>query len=298
LKPQPPHSSLDPASEPAPLSPDAPLIIGIRDSGVGGLTVARAIRQVLPHARLLYFADTAHVPYGDRRPEEVKYFALSISRFLLAQGAQALVFACNTTSAYALDDARREFDCPVIGMIEPGARAALSTSRNGRIGVLATQATVDSLIYTRTLERFNKDGHEMTVKEVACPEFVPLVEEERTDSPAAHEAARKYLAPLLRSGCDTVILGCTHYPLLLPALHEAAPQIAFVDPALAVAQAVREHSGVLSAVLNEHSEDVFFVSGEAAGVERWVKELLDVPAPRLERGPVFEFEHDRQPVRS
>ena len=120
------------------------VIIGIRDSGVGGLTVARCIRRLLPGASLLYFADTAHVPYGDRSPQEVRHFALSISEFLLAQGAQMLVFACNTSTAYALDLAREKFAAPIVGMIEPGAKAALCASQSGAIGVLATQATVDS----------------------------------------------------------------------------------------------------------------------------------------------------------
>lgn len=261
-------------------------IIGIRDSGVGGLTVARAIRQVLAEARLLYFADTAHVPYGDREPDEVKFFALSISRFLLDQGAQSLVFACNTTSAYALDDARTEFPVPVTGMIEPGARAALKATRSGRIGVLATQATVDSNVYTRTLQFLRAD---CSVREIGCPLFVPLVESEQTDSAQAIAAACKYLGPLRESRCDTIILGCTHFPLLLPILRSLAPHIRFIDPAHAVAREVASHAQVL-AQPNAHAreDDIFFVSGEREGVRRWIQNLLGVPSPRIEAGPIFE----------
>lgn len=279
---------LGPEPEPRP-------IIGIRDSGVGGLTVARAIRQVLAPARLLYFADTAHVPYGDREPDEVKFFALSISRFLLEVGAQTLVFACNTTSAYALDDAREMFPVPVVGMIEPGARAALEATSSGRIGVLATQATVDSNVYSRTLLGLRADA---TVREIGCPLLVPLVEEERAESAEAIEAALKYLEPLIQSRCDTVILGCTHYPLLLPVLRSVAPRIRFIDPAHAVAREVAlqvRSLPVRSGSQAEHAEgDVFYASGEREGLRHWIQNLLGLPAPRIQPGPVFERSKQRE----
>ena len=263
-------------------------IIGIRDSGVGGLTVARAIRQVLAPARLLYFADTAHVPYGDREPDEVKFFALSISRFLLRAGAQTIVFACNTTSAYALDDARAEFSVPIVGMIEPGARAALESTQSGRVGVLATQATVDSGVYSRTLLGLRSDAQ---VREIGCPLLVPLVESERAESAQAQEAARKYLQPLIEACCDTVILGCTHYPLLLPVLRAQAPRIRFIDPAHAVAREVALQARALPAPMGAASQDasdVFYVSGAREGVRHWIQNLLGLPSPRIEAGPVFE----------
>lgn len=280
---------LAPAREPRP-------IIGIRDSGVGGLTVARAIRQVLAHARLLYFADTAHVPYGDREPDEVKFFALSISRFLLEAGAQAIVFACNTTSAYALDDARAEFPVPIVGMIEPGARAALEATQSGRVGVLATQATVDSNVYSRTLLGLSPA---VQAREIGCPLLVPLVESERAESAQAQEAARKYLQPLIESRCDTVILGCTHYPLLLPVLRAAAPRIRFIDPAHAVAREVALQARALpekAGRAGEEARDVFYASGEREGVRRWIQNLLGLPNPRLEVGPVFERAQEHQGV--
>lgn len=259
-------------------------LIGIRDSGVGGLTVARRIREKLPHATLLYFADTAHVPYGDRSPQEVRHFALSISEFLLGHGAQLLVFACNTSSAYALETAQEKFPVPVIGMIEPGARAALEVAGDGPIGILATQATVESDCYPQSIQRL-RPGTE--VLQIACPEFVPLVENEQSESVAAQRACRHRLAPLRESGTKTVVLGCTHYPLLLPVLQEAAPEITFVDPAAAVADQVAAIHPTPTA--HALSGDVFYVSGLREGVEFWIEKLLGETAPDIRRGPVFDL---------
>ncbi len=263
-------------------------VIGIRDSGVGGLTVARCIRKLLPNASLLYFADTAHVPYGDRTPQEVRHFALSISEFLLSEGAQMLVFACNTSSAYALDLAREKFDAPIVGMIEPGARAALQIAPSGPIGVLATLATVESEVYPATLEKLRRGT---ACLQVACPEFVPLVENEQTESVAARRACRRYLQPLREAGVKTVILGCTHYPLLLPLLQNEAPEVCFVDPAEAVACAVAQIVGerAMNTASNAASSDVFFVSGLSEGVRDWIEKLLGQPTPDVRRGPVFDL---------
>ena len=226
------------------------------------------------------------------RPAEVKFFALSISQWLLEQGANTLVFACNTTSAYALKDARAQFPCAVIGMIEPGAGAALKATRNERIGILATQATVDSGVYTRTILALNPVA---STCEVPCPAFVPLVENERTASIEAHEAARKYLQPLREARCDTVILGCTHYPLLLPILQEVAPEIQFIDPAQAVAENV---AATLPASLENPTppDDIFYVSGAQSGVRHWIGALLNNHAPIIESGPVFEMSDHRPQV--
>lgn len=270
-------------------------MIGVRDSGVGGLTVARRIRQALPIVTLLYFADTAHVPYGDRPPHEVRHFALAISEFLIAQGAQVMVFACNTSSAYALDAARGRFSVPVIGMIEPGAHAAHAVSSGGRIGVLATQSTVTSGVYTRSLLKLRPTAHCL---EVACPAFVPLVESEQTETPQAYAMARRYLEPLLKAEVDTVILGCTHYPLLLPVLRALAPHLEFVDPATAVAQAVKllVTTGAIKAAAPRPAalpgEDTIYVSGPRDGVCHWAGKLLQTAAPtrslELRDGPVFD----------
>jgi len=258
------------------------LVLGVRDSGVGGLTVARELRKQLPGAQLLYFADTAHVPYGDKSVEQIQHYALSISDFLLRQGADALVFACNTTSAYALEPARGQFPgVPIFGVIEPGARVAAQHGR--KIGVLATQATVSSGIYSRTLRALNPH---VEVCEVPCPAFVPLVESEKTQGREAREACRHYLAAIERFGADTVILGCTHYPLLLPALCEVAPKLRFVDPATALAEEVAARFPHLEPA---EQPDRFWVSGEREGVSNWIETLLEIPHPRLECGPIFDL---------
>ena len=257
------------------------LTIGIRDSGVGGLTVARRVLQRFPDANLLYFADTAHVPYGDKTPQQVRHYALSISRFLISQGAQMLVFACNTTSALALDTARECFDVPIFGVIRPGARVAAALSQ-GKVGVLATAATVQSGVYTRVLHEYRAD---LEVQEIGCPAFVPLVEAQQTASVEALEACKHYLAPLQRMGADTVVLGCTHYPLLLPALQQVAPHVRFVDPANAVAQEVADCVGK---GMSGAGSRRFWVSGAQAGVGSWIESLLEISGPRLEDGPVFD----------
>jgi glutamate racemase len=268
-------------------------IIGIRDSGVGGLTVAGEIKKLLPHAQLLYFADTAHVPYGDRTPAEVRHFALSISEFLIARGAEMVVFACNTSSAYALQIAKKKFATPLIGMIEPGARAALEANGQSAapIGVLATHATMQSRMYARWIEGLNPQAHCI---ERGCPEFVPLVESEQTSTPAARAACEKHLRPLLETGARTIVLGCTHYPLLLPMLQQVAreysasagEEIKFVDPARAVAREVLACFPHRASTPRTAS-DVFFVSGAQDGVKGWIENLLNESRPQIEAGPVF-----------
>ena len=249
---------------------------------MGGLTVARRVLQRFPGANLLYFADTAHVPYGDKTPAQVRHYALCISEFLITQGAQMLVFACNTTSALALDTARECFDVPIFGVIRPGARVAAQFSQ-GKVGVLATAATVASGVYSQVLREYRAD---LQVEEIGCPAFVPLVESEQTESVEAVEACKHYLAPLQRMGADTVILGCTHYPLLLPALEKVAPEIRFIDPAQAVAEEVAQCVG--ESALGAGSRR-FFVSGARAGVGNWIGRLLEIEHPILESGPVFDL---------
>ena len=209
------------------LEADAP--IGVFDSGLGGLTVVRQMLRLMPLERILFVADQAHVPYGERDLSEVRGFACGISEGLLAAGCKAIVMACNISSATALDTVRANHpNILVLGVIEPGAKAAAQTTQNGRIGVLATAGTVKSGAYTRTL---NSLDPQLTVFEVACPKFVPLVEGDAINTPEAYRAAEAYMATLLKAGTDTVVLGCTHYPFLLPVLEKVAPQVRFVNPA-------------------------------------------------------------------
>jgi len=208
-------------------------LIGVFDSGVGGLTVARSIMRVLPHHSILYVADQAHVPYGGRPLEEVRGFALGISRFLADQGCGAVVMACNISSAVALERARRLVaPRPVLGVIDA---AVARVVRDGatRIGVLATEGTVRSDAYRARIMALRPQAQ---VVQVPCPKFVPLVERGAFDGEEAEEAARAYLQPLADARCTAVILGCTHYPFLLGVLNRVANQLfeqqpAFIDPA-------------------------------------------------------------------
>ncbi len=209
--------------------PESEAAIGVFDSGVGGLSVVRRLRDRLPYERILYVADQAHVPYGGRELREVCGFACGISEALLTEGCKAIVMACNISSATALPVLQAEMPhLPILGVILPGAQAAAARTQNGRVGVLATAGTVKSGAYTRALRGI---APALQVTEVACPAFVPLVEAGQEASPAATAAAQEYLAPLRAAGVDTVILGCTHYPFLLPVLTSLAPEWDFVDPA-------------------------------------------------------------------
>lgn len=184
--------------------------IGIFDSGVGGLTVARAIIDQLPHEQVLYVGDTARGPYGPRPLAEVRSFALEIMDGLVAHGVKAIVIACNTASAAVLRDARERYEVPVIEVIQPAARRAARTTRNGRIGVIGTQATITSGVYGDALAALP----DVTVLQAACPTFVGFVEAGITTGPELLRDANGYLAPLVEAGIDTLVLGCTHYPLL------------------------------------------------------------------------------------
>ena len=191
--------------------------IGVFDSGLGGLTVAHEIMRQLPAESLIYFGDTARVPYGPKSPDTVRRYSREISAFLLEQGVKAIVVACNTATAHALPALREELDVPVIGVVEPGARAAVRATRTGHIGVIGTAGTIRSQAYERAIHAENPD---VRVTALACPLFVPIVEEGWTNHEAAHLIAEEYLAPFVKDPIDTLVLGCTHYPLLKPVIGE------------------------------------------------------------------------------
>jgi glutamate racemase len=223
------------------------LPIGIFDSGIGGLTVVRQIRRVLPHEDLVYLGDTARVPYGTKSPATVVRFAIEDTQFLVDQPVKAVVVACNTASAWALPTLERRFNLPIFGVILPGVRAALAATRTRRLGVIATPATIRSQAYTRALLA-RDDSLELVVRD--CPLLVPLVEEGWTTGPVTTAVLREYLAPMLARGIDTLVLGCTHYPLLKQAIAEVtAGQVALVDSAECCAEYVAaglRQLGVLS----------------------------------------------------
>jgi glutamate racemase len=184
--------------------------IGIFDSGVGGLTVARAILDQLPHESVLYIGDTARGPYGPRPLAEVRDFSLETLDFLVEQGVKALVIACNTASAAMLRDARERYSVPVIEVIQPAVRRAVAATRSGKVGVIGTRATIDSQAY---LDAFAAAPH-LQITSTACPRFVEFVERGETSGEAITQVAREYLAPMIAADVDTLVLGCTHYPLL------------------------------------------------------------------------------------
>ncbi|HVP68964.1 MAG TPA: glutamate racemase [Anaeromyxobacteraceae bacterium] len=213
--------------------------IGIFDSGVGGLTVQRAILEALPGLETVYLGDTARVPYGTKSAEVVTQYSLNNARFLARQGIEMLVVACNTASAVALPALRAAFRIPVLGVVEPGARAAVRASRSGRIGVIGTQGAVASGAYQRAIRELSPAA---TVFARACPLFVPLAEEGWTDpeDEVVRIVAERYLAPLREERVDALVLGCTHYPLLKAAIGAALPGVVLVDSAEAIAAEVRE----------------------------------------------------------
>ena len=212
--------------------------IGIFDSGLGGLTILKELHRVLPHENLIYFGDTANVPYGSKSKQTVTRFSLDIARFLETQGIKMLVIACNTASALALTELRKQCTVPVLGVIEPGAQKAVQTTRNGRVAVLGTEATVKSNAYPKAILKHNPH---LRIVQQACPLFVPLVEESWTKTPAARLIAKTYLTQVRKSKADTVILGCTHYPILKPVLSSLlGKRVRLVDSAEVVAQAAKQ----------------------------------------------------------
>jgi glutamate racemase len=211
------------------------------DSGLGGLTVVRALREALPDERLVYLGDTARVPYGTRAPATIVKYALGCAAHLVARDVKALVVACNTVSAVAPDRLRVELDIPVLGVIEPGARAAVEATRSGRIGVLATAGTVASGAYARAVSQVSTRAE---VFGQPAPLLVPLAEEGWTEGEVPRLAVRRYLEPLAEADVDVVVLGCTHYPLLRPVIEEEArarigPHVTVVDSAQAAARDVK-----------------------------------------------------------
>lgn len=244
----------------------ARLPIGMFDSGLGGLTVARAVIDLLPHEDLIYFADSARCPYGPRSRREVRRFALQIMDLLVAEGVKMLVIACNAASSAALAEARHRYDVPVISVIEPGARAAVAATRNRRIGVIGTRLTIDSGSYEDAVAATRAN---VSLFSAACPAFVDFVERGDTASDELIAVAEDYLAPLKRAGIDTLILGCTHYPLLSGVIrYVMGEDVVLISSAEATANEVfvkLKHDGMLTPYtgaathrfISSGSEDMF-----------------------------------------
>ena len=232
-----PYTGTFPLVEPPSAAAPQQAPIGIFDSGVGGLTVLRELYRQLPNESILYFGDTARLPYGTRNQEEILQFVREILSWMVEQGVKMVIMACNTSSALALETVRSEFNLPILGIVLPGARAAVQIGQ--RIGVIATPATAASNAYQRAILEIDASAR---VWQVGCPEFVPLIEQNRISDPYTAAVAREYLAPMLAQGIDTLIYGCTHYPHLEPVLRTILPvTVNLVNPAVyAIAAAAQE----------------------------------------------------------
>ncbi|MFL6212358.1 MAG: glutamate racemase [Blastocatellia bacterium] len=262
------------------ITADSP--IGIFDSGVGGLTVFRALERRLPNESLIYLGDTARVPYGTRSPETVKRYAVEDAGFIRSKNVKAIVIACNTVSATAADRLREVFDVPVIGVIRPGARRAVAATRSGYVGVIATEGTIASGAYERAMLSLNA---RLEVISRACPLFVPLAEEGWINHSVTRQVAEEYLAEMRVSRVDTLVLGCTHYPILRPLIDEVmGDHITFIDSGEAVAEEV---AGLLEEgnLMRHHSEprtEQFYVTDAAVRFRRVAELFLGRPLESVE----------------
>ncbi|MFN0112603.1 MAG: glutamate racemase [Blastocatellia bacterium] len=269
------------------------LPIGIFDSGVGGLTVLRAIRQRLPRESVIYLGDTARVPYGTKSRATIERYAVEDAAFLIEKGVKMIVVACNTASAMGRERLRQEFDTPFLTVLGPGARAAAKATRTGRVGVIATEATINSGAYERAIHEAAGD-QSVEVFSRACPLFVPLVEEGETDSQVARLVAEQYLASLRQQRIDTLVLGCTHYPLLKNIIAETmGDSVTLIDSAEAVAeetaQLLEQHNWLNSD--SKPQESRFYVTDSAERFHRIAERILGAPLEHLEAVEVWG--HDK-----
>lgn len=266
--------------------------IGVFDSGIGGLTVAREIMRQMPNEKIIYFGDTARVPYGSKSKETVTKFSKQIVRFLQTHDVKTIVIACNTASAYALDELEKEIDIPIIGVVKPGTTAALKATKNGRIGVIATEATIGSQIYTKYIKDANQSAE---IYGKACPLFVPLIEEGLLEDPVTDEIARRYLAELIDLDIDTLILGCTHYPLIRKALGRImGEEVTLVNPAYETAIMLRDLLEEKD-LLNDHTPQLgenpyqFYVSDMADKFKTFANSIIKYGILSAKRVNIEEY---------
>jgi glutamate racemase len=251
--------------------------LGVFDSGIGGLTVAAALRELMPAENVFYIGDTARVPYGGKSQQTIERYAIEITSMLLMERAKMIVVACNTASALAIPKLDELFTVPVIGVIHPGADAAAAATRNGRVGVIGTRATVYSRAYETAIHAINP---EIRVTSQACPMLVPLIEEGWLDDTITDQVIRRYLEKLMRAEVDTLVLGCTHYPLLKEAIQRfVGPEIRLVDSAYNCAAAVKkllakeelaadeERLGKLDVALTDRSDGFLRVAEQALALQ-------------------------------
>lgn len=250
--------------------------IGVFDSGIGGLTVVRELKRELPGESLVYFGDLARLPYGSKSKENIVAFSHQIIKFLMEQDVKAIIIACGTASSNALTEMQAAYDLPIMGVVEPGAREAVRSTQNKRIGVIATQATIRTGEYER---RMKAEDASITVCSMACPLFVPLVEEGWFDDPVTEAVTKRYLQSLKEQQVDTLILGCTHYPMLRQTIaRQMGPEVKLVNPSLSAARELKEFLTATDRLSDrEQGEACFYVTDSTEHFEHLAIRILDTP---------------------
>lgn len=263
--------------------------IGVFDSGVGGLTVAREITRQLPNESIVYFGDTARVPYGSKSRDTIIRYARQIVRFLRTKNVKAIVVACNTASAFALDTIEKELDIPVIGVVKPGAQSAIKNTKNKRIGIIGTEGTIKSALYTEYIHGIDE---EIVVVGKPCPLFVPLVEEGMLHDPVTDEIASRYLDDLKKQNIDSLILGCTHYPLLRSTVGKImGPEVNLVNPAYETAislDTLLRQNGIRAGA-DAQPEYEFYVSDAADKFKRFANSIMPFHTDRIHQINIEEY---------
>jgi len=263
--------------------------IGVFDSGIGGLTVVAELMRQLPGEEIVYFGDTARLPYGPKSEDTVKQFAVQDTEFLLSHGVKIVVVACNTASSVAVDDLTRRYDLPVTGVIAPGALAAVSSTLIGKVGVIGTEGTIASHAYRREIGKLDRD---IEILEMSCPLFVPLAEEGWTDREVTLVIAHEYLTPLRDAGIDVVVLGCTHYPILKGTIGKVfGPSVKLIDSAEETAREVAERLSSLGLARGPGAppEHRFFVSDVPHRFREQAERFLGAPLPNVSLVTVDEL---------
>ncbi len=254
--------------------------IGVFDSGIGGLTVVKRLASTLQNESIVYFGDTARVPYGSKSNSTVIEYSIQNTKFLLQKNIKALVVACNTASSIAIPDLKKMFDIPIIGMIEPGSRMALKKSKSNKIGVIGTRATINNLAYSNEIKKLNNSAQ---VIEKPCPLFVPLAEEGWIKHKATYEIAEEYLKELREVGIDTLVLGCTHYPILSEVIQEViGSNVTLIDSGVASSEVIKSELEKLNLLSNS----------DQPGVQEYY--VSDIPAKFKEVAELFlgrEIDH-------
>lgn len=263
--------------------------VGVFDSGVGGLTVAREITRQLPSESIIYFGDTARVPYGSKSKDTIIRYSRQIVRFLQTKNVKAIVVACNTASAFALDTIEAELNIPVIGVVKPGAKSAIDNTKNKRIGIIGTEGTINSKLYTEYIHGIDP---EITVIGKACPLFCPLVEEGMLHDSVTYEIARRYLDELKEQNIDSLILGCTHYPLLRSTIREImGEEVNLVNPAYETAISLGEmlKENGIRADINARPNYEFYVSDAADKFKSFANSIMPFEIDETNRINIEEF---------